>query len=274
MTYEAFEESHQLGWPVELYTFTRGGVVIGRYTSADAAVTVGGNAYSVWPGGIKRAEVNVTSEQGRSSLRLTVARDFPIAEIVHLRPRTGVIGVTVQRYHRADASDLIAFWPGGRVLSAKRTRTGHRELICEPRSVSYTRNGLTRKCARNCQHQLYGERCRVTKASFAHATTISSISGNVLTVASLGSGLPYTGGIVERTDGSGITDVAYILEVSGTALTLDLPIYGAAATDAVTIYPGCDWTMATCNGVFSNSANYGGRLNIPTKNPVVDSAFA
>lgn len=273
MTYEALETSHESGEPVELFTFTRGGVVIGRYTSADAAVTVGGNTYSTWPGGIKRAPISVTTEQGRAALRLTVARDFPIAEIVHLRPRTGVIGVTAQRYHRADAADLIAFWPGGRVLMAKRTRTGERELICEPRSVSYGRNGLGRKCARNCQHILYGERCRVTKASFAHATTISSISGNVMTVASVASGMPYAGGIVEWVSG-GITDVAFILEVTGTALTLDLPIYGAAASDAVTIYPGCDWTMATCDGVFSNSANYGGRLNIPTKNPVTDSAFA
>ena len=40
MTYEAHEISHQNGEPIELYTFTRGGVVIGRYTSNDEAVTV------------------------------------------------------------------------------------------------------------------------------------------------------------------------------------------------------------------------------------------
>jgi len=273
MTYEAHETSHQNGEPIELYTFTRGGVVIGRYTSNDEAVTVGGYTYSTWPGGIKRAEVIVTTEQGRSSLRLTVARDFPIAELVHLRPRTGIIGVTMQRYHRADASDLAAVWPGGRVLMAKRTRTGMRELICEPRSVSYQRNGLTRKCGRNCQHTLYGPRCRLTQSDWGYATTIATISGNVLTVAAVESGMPYTGGIVERVSG-GITDVAYIVEATGTALTLDIALYGAAVSDAVTIYPGCDWTMATCHGVFANSANYGGRLHIPEKNPVTESAFS
>lgn len=274
MTYATDEESIQSGAPIELYTFTRNDVVIGRYTSAEKSVVVGGETYSTWPGGIKRDKIEVTTETGRSALRLTVARDFPIAELVHLRPRTGIIGVTMQRYHRSDASNLIAYWPGGRVLTVKRERNGERTLICEPRSVSWNRNGLTRKCGRNCQHQLYGPRCRLSQSDWGYATTISAISGNVLTVAAVESGMPYAGGIVERTDEDGITDVAYIVEASSTALTLDLALYGAAVSDSVIIYPGCDWTMSTCHTVFNNALNYGGRLHIPEKNPVTESAFS
>jgi uncharacterized phage protein (TIGR02218 family) len=274
MTYETLEESHQSGEPVEIYTFTRGGVVIGRYTSADAAVTVDGNLFSTWPGGIQRAEVIITTEQGRSSLRLTVARDFPIAQILQRRGRSGVIGVTAQRYHRADASDVIAFWPGGRCLMAKRTKSGARELICEPRSVSYSRNGLTRKTAPGCQHVLYGPRCRLDQDDWVHATTITALSGNTMSVASVEAGWPYTGGTVEWTDDDGITDVVFIVEADGTAFVLDLPIYGTAISDAVNIFPGCDWTMNTCHTIFANSENHGGRLNIPKKNPVTESPFA
>lgn len=273
MTYATDEESVQSGAPVEIYTFTRNGVVIGRYTSAEVAVVVGGNTYSTWPGGIKRERIEITTETGRSAMRLAVAKDFPIAELVHLRPRTGIVGVTAQRYHRADATDVIAFWPGGRVLTVKRERNGERTLICDPVSVTWNRNGLTRKCGRNCQHVLYGPRCRLSQSDWGYATTISAISGNLLTVAALESGMPYAGGIVERTDDDGITDVAYIVEASGTTLTLDLPFYGAAVSDALLVYPGCDWTMSTCNTVFANSANYGGRLHIPEKNPVTESAF-
>lgn len=273
MTYETEEISVQDGAPIEVYTFTRGGVGIGWYTSAESEVWVGSELYETWPGGLARSRIEVGTDEGRTSLDITVARDFPIAELVHLRPRTGVIGVTVRRFHRGDATDIATIWTG-RVMTVKRDRSGGRVIVCEPRSVSYNRNGLTRKCARNCQHQLYGPRCRLVQHEWAHATTISSISGNVMTVDSIESGLPYEGGIVEWTDDNGITDVAYILEVSVTALTLDLPIYGAAASDAVTIYPGCDWTMATCNDVFNNAVNYGGRLNIPTKNPITDSAFS
>lgn len=273
MTYAVDEVSVQSGAPIEIFTFTRNAVVIGRYTSAEAPVVVGGNTYATWPGGIKRARIEITTDTGRSAMNLTVARDFPIAELVHLRPRTGVIGVTAQRYHRSDATDLIAFWPGGRVLTVKRERNGERTLICEPRSVTWNRNGLTRKCGRNCQHELYGPRCRLSRSDWGFATTINAISGTLLSVAAVEGGMPYAGGIVERTDGAGITDVAYIVSASGTALTLDLALYGAAVSDAVIIYPGCDWTMSTCNTVFNNAVNYGGRLHIPDKNPVTESAF-
>lgn len=272
MTYETEEISVQDGAPIEVYTFTRGGVGIGWYTSAESEVWVGSELYETWPGGLARSRIEVGTDEGRTSLDITVARDFPIAELVHLRPRTGVIGVTVRRFHRGDAADIATIW-AGRVLAVKRDRNGGRVIVCEPRSVSYNRNGLTRKCGRNCQHTLYGPRCRLTQADWGYATTISAISGNVLTVAGVEAGMPYTGGIVERVDEDGITDVAYIVEASGTALTLDIALYGAAASDAVTIYPGCDWTMATCHGVFANSANYGGRLHIPSKNPVTESAF-
>ena len=38
-------------------------------------------------------------------------------------------------------------------------------------------------------------------------------------------------------------------------------------SDAVTLYPGCDHTLTTCDTAFSNSLNYGGFPAIPQKNP-------
>lgn len=273
MTYEALEESHQSGEPVELYTFTRGSEIIARYTSGDVAVTVDSNTYSPWPGGMKRSEISLSGEDGRAALKITVARDHPIAQLIHLRPRTGVIGCTVHRYHRSDDTALIPIY-AGRVLSARRARTGERTLIVEPRSISQNRIGLHRVCQPGCNHELYGPLCRLSMDDWDHATTIVSISGTALEVADVASGMPYTGGIVAYTDADGITDYAYIEEADGTTLTLDLAIYGAAATEAVTLYPGCDWTMSTCDTVFSNSENYGGRLHVPSLNPVTQDAFA
>jgi hypothetical protein len=42
---------------------------------------------------------------------------------------------------------------------------------------------------------------------------------------------------------------------------------GLAAGTTVTLFPGCDHTLATCSGKFSNTANYGGFPFMPTKNP-------
>ncbi len=272
MTFESAELSHETGAPVELYEFTRNAVVIARYTSAETDKVIGADTYLAVPGGMERGPIATTAEAGRNSLTIRVANAHPIAYLIHHRPRTGVIGVTVRQYHRSDASDIKTIW-FGRVLGAKRDRnTGARILQCEPRSVSQNRTGLRRLCSTSCMHELYGPLCRLTQGDWGHATTIAAISGNVLTVASVDA-LPYAGGMVEYTDGDGVTDVAFIEDASGTALTLDVALWGAAVSDNVTIYPGCDWTMATCDGVFSNSANYGGRLNLPDKNPVTQSAF-
>lgn len=273
MTYEAIETSHQDGSPVEIYDFTRNTVTIGRYTSAERTYAVGGHDYTPWVGGINRGSIATTADEGRNMLLLDVARDFPIAALVHLRPRTGVIGVIARQFHRGDASDIKTIW-FGRVVGAKRNqKTGGRTLQCEPRSASQNRNGLRRVCSVNCMHELYGPKCRLTKADWGHVTTITGITGSVYTVAGVVLGMPLPGGMLERTDGDGVVDVAYIEAVTGAALTLDLPIYGATSGDTVTIYPGCDWTMSTCNGVYSNSPNFGGRMDMPEKNPVTGPVF-
>lgn len=274
MSYDAAETSVQGGSPVECYTFTRGTEVIARYTSAEADVTVDSETWEAWPGGLARGPVTISGEDGRGALRVTVARDFPIAELIHLRPRTGVIGCTVYRHHRDDLSLGVIPIFAGRVLSARRAANGDRILAIEPRSIAQNRIGLHRVCQPSCNHELYGPLCRLDMADWDHATTIVSISGTALEVADVASGMPYTGGIVAYTDADGITDYAYIEEADGTTLTLDLAIYGAVATEAVTLYPGCDWTMTTCDTVFSNSENYGGRLHVPSLNPVTQDAFA
>lgn len=273
MTFEALELSHESGAPVELYTFTRNTVIIARYTSSEADIVIGSDTYVAWPGGIERGPIATTADEGRNSLTIRVARDHPIAHLIHYRPRTGVLGVTLAAYHRADPGDIKTIW-FGRVLSAKRDKkSGARMLQCEPRSVSQARTGLRRLASATCMHELYGPLCRLNKADWKHITTIASITGNVITVADVAA-LPYAGGIIERTDSDGVTDTAYINTVSGTTLTLDLAIWGATIGDTVTIYPGCDWTMTVCDTVFGNSANYGGRLHIPEKNPVTQSAFS
>jgi uncharacterized phage protein (TIGR02218 family) len=247
-------------------------VVIGRYTSGEADVTVDGNTYSTYPGGLARGEISISGERGRAALRITVARDHPVASLIHLRPRTGVIGCTVQRYHRGGRLRRDHDRRGAGAECAPGEGAGERILVVEPRSVSQQRIGLHRVCQPGCNWQLYGSHCRLDMGDWGHATTIVSVSGTALEVADVESGMPYAGGIVAFTEG-GITDYAYIEEADGTALTLDLPLYGAEASEAVTLYPGCDWTMATCDAVFSNSVNFGGRLHLPDLNPVTQSAF-
>lgn len=273
MTYETLETSHQSGEPIELHTFARENVVIARYTSADTEQMVGGETYLVHPGGHARSAISVTGEKGRDILKITVAQDHPIAQLIVLRPRAGVLSYTMQRFHRADASDLIVQY-AGRIVSARRGKTGERILVVEPYSAMQRRMGLSRIVQPACGHVLYGPLCRLKMEDWEHSTTVVSVAGRDLEVASTHQDWPYTGGIVAYTDGDGITDYAYVEKAVGAVFTLDLPLYGVGPSDAVMIYPGCDWTMATCHGVFSNAPNYGGRLHVPKLNPHTQSVFS
>ncbi len=43
--------------------------------------------------------------------------------------------------------------------------------------------------------------------------------------------------------------------------------YGLAVGVPVSVYPGCDHTLATCSAKFGNVARYGGFPYFPQKNP-------
>lgn len=274
MTYEAAETSLQSGEPVELYRFIRGAVIIGRFTSGDAPVTVAGETFQPWPGGIRRNNLEISGESGRAGMTLVVAPDFPIAALIRDHPRTGAVGCILLGMHRTDQQQTLRPLFSGRVMSARRdVRSGARVIKVEPLSVSQSRLGVHRVAQPNCNLELYGPLCRLNRDDWEHETTVTAISGRVVTVNSVHADWPYTGGILRRDDEDGVSDYAYIQQAADKVLTLDLLPFGLAVTDTVTIYPGCDWTMATCHNVFGNSANYGGRLNIPPKNPVTDSAF-
>lgn len=272
MTYDATERSVQSGAPVELYEFARTTVdlstpcmpittttVLYRYTSADADVNFESNDWTATP--IQRSAVEATREMNRNNLTLTVPRNFEIADLFRVSPPSDVILLTVYRYHRDDANKVVLWM--GRVLNCE-WGDGLARLTCEPVATSMRRPGLRRLYQKQCPHVLYA--CGVDRTAFDHATTVSAISGSTLTVASLGAH-PYAGGFVEWTPSAGAVERRFIRSFSGTDLVLSRPFDGLAVSDDVTVYPGCDHTMATCDTVFNNLPNYGGFPFVPTKNP-------
>jgi len=265
MTYAAQEEGTQTGAPVELYDFAHG-VSAWHYTSTSAAYTDVSQSPNVayTSASIERSGVDSSQEKARARLSLTVPRNFAIAELFRVAPPSDTVTITVRRVHRGDTASPVVVWMG-RVLGcvfegAKAT------LQCEPITVSLARTGLRRVYTLSCPHVLYGTACGLAKASYDHATTVSSISGVTLTVASIGA-FSYAGGFVEWTNGDGNVERRFIKSHSTTTLTLMQAFAGIANSDAVTLYPGCDHTLTTCNTTFSNALNYGGFPGIPTKNP-------
>lgn len=280
MSYDTEELSVQDGAPVELYDFSQGPSEW-HYTSAELiALTVDGTTYTSAP--IERTSIESTPENARNALKLTVPRNFPVAELFRVAPPSEVIDLTVRRIHRADAEgspqDLVVAWIG-RVLSCEFSGA-KATLQCEPISVSLAHTGLRRVFQVGCPHVLYGAGCTLSKTDFDHATTVVSIDGNVLEIASSDGAYSYSGGFVEWVNDDGVTERRFIeTAVVGDGsparmeLTLMQPFAGIAVSDAITIYPGCDHTLTTCNETFNNALNYGGFPFFPGKNPFEVSVF-
>lgn len=114
-----------------------------------------------------------------------------------------------------------------------------------------------------CNHVLYDERCTVNRTSASGTANITAIAGNTVTTNSLGSGTLFVyGDILHSPSGQR----RMVTAQSGSVLTLNAPIFGAAIGDAVVIAPGCDHTVTTCRDKFSNVINYGGH-------PQMNAAF-
>lgn len=261
MTYAAQETSEQDGAPIELYEFRRNAKVW-RFTSSEVDVTVEANLYT--SATLRRSELEISNEKERNNITVTCARNFEIAELFRVSPKTDKISLTLRRYHRADA-EIAVIWKGA-VLNSKWVGASA-TLQCEPVTTSLERAGLQRLSQTNCPYVLYGRGCNLDKDDFKTDTTVTAIDGVVVSVAALGAYTSYGGGFIEKEDVDGNFERRFIESFTGLDLTLSSRFETLAVTDAVTVYPGCSHTMAVCDSDFDNILNYGGMPFMPLKNP-------
>lgn len=270
--FSLFETSRQDGAPIELYEFSRRGCEYWRYTTTKNDVLH--NSHTWASESISRSRLAQANDQSRNALALIVPRNNAVADLFRISPPTDIITLTLYGLHRGDLTDPVHLW-SGRVLNAKWKETSTAELQCEPVSFSMRRPGLRRLYQRNCPHVLYGNQCKVNKLNFQHMTTVTSISGSVLGVASEDS-TTYPGGFVEWPFGDSFptegqepctVDRRFVTGHAANSFTLDRPFQGIQVGDEVALYPGCAHNMNVCSSIFANLDNYGGMPFMPIKNP-------
>lgn len=263
MTYDARERSADLARPVEIYTFARGSIAW-RFTSADRAVIVETQTYQ--PAVIRRSSIEQGPEISRSGMKLTVPRDFNIADLYRIAPPSDTITLTLRQYHEGDG-EVAVIWQG-RVLSVSFSGS-EAEIELEPQSTSLRRTGLRRIYQKQCPFALYGPDCKIDPAAYrvtGAVVTITGLTVSVLAAAAQPDGY-YEGGYLEWLLAPGVYERRFIFEHTGSALVLDVQPLGLSVGEEVRIYPGCDHSLSTCNSKFGNALNYGGMPYIPLKNP-------
>jgi uncharacterized phage protein (TIGR02218 family) len=268
MSIDTFEQSEQDAAPIELYEFTAGVNVL-RFTSWHRDYLYQG-ATTFTTASIRRSAIEDSPELSRAPLDLTVARDFPIAELFRVAPPSYVVRLSVFRIHAGDTERAL-IW-SGRVIDRTVEGSIAATLHCEPVMTGIKRLGLTRSYQRACPHALYSEgpgRCNVSRAAFSVSANLSSVAGvfvNSFTFALQPDGY-YAGGDLEWDAGSGRIEYRGIRSHVGTEIELTHPIADLAALDTVVVAAGCSHEITVCDSKFGNSANYGGFPNVPQKNP-------
>jgi len=183
--------------------------------------------------------------------------------------------MTLTVYTNRDGSIQVS-WKGR--LSSLKPGDNDLTLVFESVFTSLRRPGLRARYQKSCRHALYGRGCRLDPEDFAEAATVDDIVGSTITVPEAASQIDgyYLGGMLRAADGV----LSYIINHVGDQITVQRVSYSLTAQfdlegagTAVTIYPGCDHTRATCNGKFSNGDNYGGFDWIPRKNPMGGSSI-
>lgn len=225
------------------------------------------------PVAIDRGETVQKNSLAKADLEVTLPLTHSLSELLLTSFYDQIVSLTL---FNDDGTDVTVEWKG-RLASIK---PDHQKLTLSFESIftSLRRSGLRARYQKSCRHALYHRGCWLDPEDFATAATLTALDGTTLTVpeaAGQASGY-FRGGMVRAADGSLafiVDHIASLLIVQRVPPAIIDQFTNEGAGTAITIYPGCDHSRATCIAKFDNLLNYGGFDWIPTKNPMGGSSI-
>lgn len=264
MTYNAYAESDRAGLPVFLYTFLRGDRMW-RYANVDTDQVIEGAVYAA--SSIQHGDIITGPELAKASVKVTVPKTHPIAEMYRVSPPREEVGIIVQSVEYFDGDQEIeTHWTGR--ITAPNWRPGICELLVEPAERSMKRMGLRQVQQRLCPYVLYGPGCKVNREAFRVDVTLQGVSALVLSSPQFADRADgkWAGGFIEWNPEDGITDRRFIFDHVGAEVTIDAMALDLKPGSVVRAYPGCARTTEACLD-FDNILNYGGMPAFGGTNP-------
>lgn len=259
MTYLSDESSTELSAPREGVELILPGGQTYRVATGTRDVTLNGELYTAQPAQRGAIGVAQPSQDGPVKLTMPIASPF-VERFLTTSPRR--VDVNIRRAQSGGQERVV--WRGhiagatldpGIVVFDVPARAG---ALLERRLPVIT-------LGRSCGHSLYNDNCGVARASFQQNTTIAGFDGREITVASMGAHADdwaRFGELVHVPTGERMT----VFDHTGTKLTLERPLHGIKIGDAVQVFAGCDLTVGTCVGKFTNVVRYGGAPHLPRAN--------
>lgn len=260
MSYNSFDLSTWFGRPLYLYKF-QAGQTVWRYTSTSRDYTFDGYVWTAVP--IKHGDFEVSQDELKSDLQITMARTVDIVALFSGLPPEHMIPVIVYRTHKG-CGEAVVEWQGWaaycKVVGDEAT------LSCQSNDTVMSQSGLVRY-SRVCRHALYSKQCGVVAADYRlRLTGVTNPTATTLVHAGLAGKADgwWTGGYAELDTGERRMIVAH----AGTTVTINYAFSNdIAGSVGIAFYPGCDLTLDTCDSKFGRRAAHGGQYGIPYNNP-------
>jgi hypothetical protein len=282
MAYADYASSRDGGQPIQLFLFRYGEGATEYYGYTDHieqlvvthAAPIGERTYEPVP--IQRSNIESNGTLDKSALRLNTDIGTDLAELFRVYPPANVVSLTIFEGHLDDPDEEFVVTWAGRLVAAGRK---HSELALsgEPVSTSLRRPGLRATYGHGCRHVLYGPRCQANKAAATVSSTVASIDGATITLASGWEGAfdpaKFLRGMVEWQTVGGSTDRRMIIRVSGDTLSLSGLPTGLSVSDPIDVVLGCNHKAyaeegGDCQPLHDNIVNFGGCRWIPLQNPI------
>lgn len=265
MTYATREKSVHSGRPFEVYRFS-GPMGVFRYTSLPYAVTVDGEVYE--PMVITRTAIAIGSIiDSPQTMDFSMPADCVLAEHYMDRYTPDYLHIKVMRAHEGDAvnTDFSIEWQG----QASAYSVSDNWFTVQ--TVSILQAKILGACSTAyyqyaCNHIVYDELCKASKAAHTVSVTVTHIDNVVITVNTAGypSGELQLGTMrLDRTE-----EERSIVSNVGRVITVSYPFLDLKVGDIVKLVKGCDNRMTTCVSRFDNVRNFGGFRFIPVDNPM------
>lgn len=267
MTTDVIESSEYLAAPIELYRFLHGPDVF-TLTSSDLEYTYQGEVYVPTP--LLRGSDSETGDTDKDEILVTLPGNHEIPMLYAGFPPGDLVSMTRYKTHRTDPDSEVRYSWSGFVIGCNWVNDGsHAELICEPIEVFLQHPGLTRPQGPNCPYAVYHKGCFVNRdlhrvSGTAGATTVYDV---VVPEAAAYADGHFTGGAISILTLQGYSDSRLIVSHVGNLITMVAPMKYLQSGTPVSLYPGCDKTLSTCDAKFGNTLNFGGWPFRPNKNP-------
>ncbi len=259
----------------DCYSFTLRDGTVARYTSADADIVdqATGNRFASAGPYFERSKVKFQTGVAVDELDITVsakATDLLDGAPFLSALRAGVLDGALVQLDRAfmaafgdTSAGLITLFLG-RVAEIEVGRTQATIKANTPLEL-LNLQWPWRLFQAGCSRTLFDAGCTLAKADFGQTYTV--VGGSTLQVLQTDySQADGTASLGTVTFNSGsLTGKSFnIQSQTGGAFRMTVPLPSLpAATDAITVYPGCNKTKSTCDGKFNNLQHFAGFPYVP-----------